>query len=61
MFVTDATDEDRPSDRLEFRLSVADACGRVSLRSDPGAPVTSFTREQLVAGQVVAGSVSSGE
>ena len=58
---SDAEDADRPPDRLEFLVSAATACGQVTLTSDPSSPVTSFTRDQLVAGQVAVGSVSYGK
>ncbi|XP_043210985.1 chondroitin sulfate proteoglycan 4-like [Amphibalanus amphitrite] len=55
----DAADADRPPDRLRFLVSAAAECGQVTLTSDPGSPVTAFTRDQLVAGQVAVGSVNS--
>ncbi|KAF0298611.1 Chondroitin sulfate proteoglycan 4 [Amphibalanus amphitrite] len=57
----DAADADRPPDRLRFLVSAAAECGQVTLTSDPGSPVTAFTRDQLVAGQVAVGSVNSGK
>ncbi|XP_037082407.1 chondroitin sulfate proteoglycan 4-like [Pollicipes pollicipes] len=48
----DAVDADRPAVDLTFSVTRSE-CGNVSLQSEPGVPVSNFTRSQLAGGQVI--------